>query len=102
MDYEKQSESEHKHHHVGYGTLILVWVALVALTSITVTVAGISLGAYTLFVALLIAAIKSSLVINIFMHIKFDEPIFRFFLIVSGFTLLVIFILTFTDFIYRG
>ncbi|KAB2841296.1 MAG: cytochrome-c oxidase [Melioribacteraceae bacterium] len=100
MEYEKHSE--HKHHHVGYGTLILVWVALIALTSITVTVAGISLGAYTLFVALVIAAIKSSLVINIFMHIKFDEPIFKVFLIVSGFTLFVIFLLTFFDFIYRG
>ena len=100
MEYEKQSE--HKHHHVGYGTLILIWVALIALTSITVTVAGISLGAYTLLVALLIAAVKSSLVINIFMHIKFDEPIFKVFLLVSGFTLLVIFILTFSDFIYRG
>lgn len=100
MEYEKHSE--HKHHHVGYGTLILVWVALIALTSITVTVAGISLGTYTLLVALIIAAIKSSLVINIFMHIKFDEPIFKVFLIVSGFTLFVIFLLTFFDFIYRG
>ncbi|MBU2493007.1 MAG: cytochrome C oxidase subunit IV family protein [Bacteroidetes bacterium] len=100
MEYEKQTE--HKHHHVGYGTLILIWVALIALTSITVTIAGISLGSYTLFVALFIAAIKSSLVINIFMHIKFDEPIFKVFLIVSGFTLIVIFILTFSDFIYRG
>jgi len=100
MEYEKHSE--HKHHHVGYGTLILVWVALIALTSITVTVAGISLGVYTLFVALVIAAIKSSLVINIFMHIKFDEPIFKVFLLVSGFTLMIIFLLTFFDFIYRG
>ena len=89
-------------HHIGYGTYILVWVGLLALTSITVTVAGIGLGAYTLFVALLIAGIKSFLVISIFMHIKFDEPIFKVFLFVSGFTLFVIFLLTFFDFIYRS
>ncbi len=98
MEHEKH---EHKAHHPGYGIYILVWMGLLALTSITVTVAGIDLGAYTLFVALLIAAIKSGLVINIFMHIKFDEPIFKVFLSLSGFTLFVIFLLTFFDVIYR-
>jgi len=95
-------EEKTKHtHHIGYGTYILVWLALLAFTSITVTVAGISLGKYTLFVALSIAAIKSALVINIFMHIKYEEPIFKVFLGLSGFTLVVIFILTFFDIIYR-
>ncbi len=88
-------------HHIDYGTYILVWLALLAFTTITVTVAGISLGRYTLFTALLIAAVKSALVINIFMHIRFDEPIFKAFLGISGMTLLIIFLLTFLDFIYR-
>ncbi|MBI1938516.1 MAG: cytochrome C oxidase subunit IV family protein [Ignavibacteriales bacterium] len=92
---------KHKHHHPGYGTYILVWLALLAFTSITVTIAGVNLGRYTLFVALLIAAIKSSLVVNIFMHIKFEEKIFKVFLALSGMTLVVIFALTFFDFIYR-
>ncbi len=95
-------EIKHEHkHHIGYGTYVLIWLALLAFTSITVTVAGINLGNYTLFVALLIAAIKSALVVNIFMHIKFDEPIFKVFIAISGLTLLVIFILTFFDVIYR-
>ncbi len=88
-------------HHIGYGTYILVWLALLAFTTITVTIAGVSLGRYTLFIALTIAAIKSALVINIFMHIKFDEPIFKTFLGISGATLLIIFLLTFFDFLYR-
>jgi len=94
-------ENKKHQHHPSYGTFILVWIALLAFTSITVTIAGVNLGGYTLFVALLIAAIKSSLVINIFMHIKFDEKIFKVFLGLSGFTLVVIFILTFFDIIYR-
>jgi cytochrome c oxidase subunit 4 len=94
-------EGNNNQHHIGYGTYILIWVALLAFTSITVTVAGVNLGRYTLFIALSIAAIKSTLVINIFMHIKFDEPIFKVFVAVSGFTLLIIFLLTFFDFIYR-
>ncbi len=88
-------------HHIGYGTYILVWAALIAFTSITVTIAGVNLGRYTLFIALSIAAIKSALVINIFMHIKFDEPIFKAFLGISGATLLIIFLLTFFDYFYR-
>lgn len=92
---------EKNNHHIGYGTYVLVWIALLAFTSITVTIAGVSLSRYTLLVALFIAAIKSALVINIFMHIKFDEKIFKVFLLLSGFTLLVIFILTFFDFLYR-
>lgn len=88
-------------HHISNGTYILVWLALLAFTSITVTIAGVSLGRYTLFIALTIAAIKSALVINIFMHIKFDEPIFKAFLGISGATLLIIFVLTFFDFLYR-
>lgn len=98
--YNENSKHEQKH-HIGYGTYILVWLALLAFTSITVTIAGVSLGRYTLFVALAIAAIKSALVINIFMHIKFDEPIFKVFLGLSGVTLFVIFLLTFFDVIYR-
>lgn len=94
-------EENHKQHSIGYGTYVLVWLALLAFTSITVTVAGVNLGRYTLFIALLIAAIKSGLVINIFMHIKFEEKIFKVFIALSGFTLFVVFLLTFFDFLYR-
>ncbi|MBN1299662.1 MAG: cytochrome C oxidase subunit IV family protein [Melioribacteraceae bacterium] len=96
------NHQEHdKQHITPYSLYVLIWVALISLTSITVTVAGISLGNYTLAVALFIAAVKSALVINIFMHIKFDQPIFKVFLLLSALTLLVIFILTFFDFTYR-
>jgi cytochrome c oxidase subunit 4 len=97
MDKEN---TNHSHSH-GYGLYILVWLGLLALTSITVTVAGIDFGQLALAIALFIAAVKSSLVINYFMHIKFEEAIFKVFLLVSGMTLLVIFILTFFDVVNR-
>ncbi|MFC2133737.1 cytochrome C oxidase subunit IV family protein [Bacteroidota bacterium] len=93
--------SNHEKHIVGYGVYIFVWLGLLALTTITVSVAGIYLGNYTLFVALSIAAIKSGLVIYYFMHIKFEESIFKVFLFISGMTLVIIFILTAFDIIYR-
>jgi len=98
MENHHSTENHSEHNHsVGYGTYVLIWLGLVALTSITVTVAGLNLGSITLAVALLIAAVKSGLVISIFMHIKFEQPIFKVFLLISGFTVLVIFILTFFD-----
>ena len=95
------NHASHDNHHIGYSTYLLVWISLVAFTSVTVAIAGINLGDYTLFVALSIAALKSALVINIFMHIKFEDTIFKVFLGISGFTLLVIFTLTFFDYFYR-
>ena len=97
----EHGNTEHKEHGHGYSIYVLVWLALIALTSITVTVAGIDFGAIALPLALTIAAIKSMLVINYFMHIKYEEPIFKVFLLLSGMTLLVIFILTFFDVFYR-
>jgi cytochrome c oxidase subunit 4 len=101
MDNQEHNNEEHQQHITPYSTYVIVWLGLIAFTSITVTIAGISLGDYTLGVALLIAAVKSYLVINIFMHIKYEELIFKVFLVVSGLTLLVIFALTFFDFTYR-
>jgi len=86
---------------ISYSTYVLVWLALIALTSITAVVAGINLAAFTVIVALLIALTKASLVVNIFMHIKFEDFIFKIFLGVAGFTLFVIFALTFVDVLFR-
>ncbi|MGE5478964.1 MAG: cytochrome C oxidase subunit IV family protein [Chloroflexota bacterium] len=100
----EQDKKLHEHMHglsTGYGLNILVWLSLLSLTALTVAVAGINLGGYTLVVALGIAAIKSALVINIFMHIKYDDPIFKFFIAMVIAVLIVIFVLTAYDVFYR-
>ena len=86
---------------ISYGRYILVWLGLIALTCITAVVAGINLAAFTLVVALLIAVTKASMVVNIFMHVKFEDKIFKVFLGIAGFTIFVIFTLTFTDVLFR-
>jgi len=88
-------------HITGFGVYVVVWLSLISLTGLTVAIAGVNLEQYTLFIALTIAAIKSYLVITIFMHIKFDDPIFKLFVIVSISTLFVIFVLTFIDYSFR-
>lgn len=94
-------EKEHNSHLIPYGTYVLVWLSLVSLTVLTVTIAGVDFGRIALFIALFIAAVKSTLVINYFMHIKFDDAIFKFFLLIALVTLASIFILTATDIFFR-
>lgn len=72
------SNSEEQHEHISsYGAYIIIWASLIALTILTVGVAGINLGDYTLFVAMLVATIKAMIVINVFMHIKYDGILFK-------------------------
>jgi cytochrome c oxidase subunit 4 len=90
-----------EHHGAGYGTYVLVWLGLVGLTAVTVAVAGFNLGALTLITALSVATVKTILVVNYFMHIKFDNKVFKVFIAVCIVTLFIIMLLMIFDVIYR-
>lgn len=90
-------EHEHHEHLIGYGAYTIIWASLLALTAVTVAVAGINLGAYTLFVAMLVATIKAMIVINVFMHIKYDSLLFKGIVAVCGIILVIIFVLLGVD-----
>jgi cytochrome c oxidase subunit IV len=90
-----------ENHSISYGTYIMVWLGLVALTAATVSVAGFEFGGVTVIIALLIAATKSLLVGNYFMHLKFEKAIFKIFIAVCIITFLFMIILTFSDLSFR-
>ncbi|BAX79617.1 cytochrome C oxidase subunit IV family protein [Labilibaculum antarcticum] len=93
-------EKEHTH-IVKYKTYVFVLIALLFMTFASVAITSINLGPYTVSAALLLASIKSILVLLIFMHLKFDKKFYS--LMVGGVLLLfacVIFI-TFLDYLYR-
>ncbi|RJP62480.1 MAG: cytochrome-c oxidase [Ignavibacteriales bacterium] len=92
---------EQNSHIVGYGTYVYIWLTLLALTALTISVSGVQLFGVTLIVAILIAIIKAGLVLNIFMHIKFDSVVFKVFVAVGLITLVAIIIFTFTDYLFR-
>ncbi|WP_337865863.1 cytochrome C oxidase subunit IV family protein [Ignavibacterium sp.] len=91
------SENHTQHNH-GYGVYILVWLVLMALTGITVAVAGINFGKLTVATALTIASIKTYLVLTIFMHLRSESKTFRVFVGVALLFLLISFVLLFTDY----
>jgi cytochrome c oxidase subunit 4 len=93
--------SEEHAHIVPYKTFMGIWIALLILTCITVWVAQYNLGPLNIWVALGIATLKSSLVVAVFMHMKYESRLFKIALL-SALTILAIFIgLTFFDVLYR-
>ena len=85
----------------GYGIYILVWLGLLALTGLTVAVAGINIGGFTVATALIIASVKAYLVLTIFMHLRSESKMFRVFVLVALFFLAISFILLFSDYSFQ-
>lgn len=92
---------EQEKHIVGYGVFVTVWAVLIVLTAITVSVAGMHLGKFSVLAALTIASVKAGLVLWYFMHLKYEHKLFKVLLLVPVVTLAVIIGLTFFDIWYR-
>lgn len=93
---EKQKSNNEQSH--GYGIYVLVWLGLLALTGLTVAVAGINIAGFTVATALFIASVKAYLVLTIFMHLRSEDRVFRIFVLVAIFFLLISFVLLFSDY----
>jgi cytochrome c oxidase subunit 4 len=79
-----------------------VWLALVVGTVLTVVAADFDLGALNNIVMLLIACTKALLVILFFMHVRWSTRL-TWVVVASGFFwLLIMFVLTMTDYMSRG
>ena len=88
-------------HILSYGKLTLVWLALLALTALTVWVAHHNVGIGHVWGSLAIACLKSGLVIAFFMHMKYEGRLLRW-LLFTALAILAIFIgFTFFDVLYR-
>ena len=81
-----------------YGRYILVWMGLLTLTAITVAVAGVNLGDVTIAMAIVIASIKSYLVITEFMHLNTESRTFKIFIGVALFFIVITITLLFSDY----
>jgi cytochrome c oxidase subunit 4 len=86
---------------VSYAHYVLIWFGLLGLTALTVSLAGIELGRWVIVTALAIASVKSLLVLNIFMHLRFEDRMFRIFALVAFGTLMIFFVLTFFDYAFH-
>ncbi|MEI7490539.1 MAG: cytochrome C oxidase subunit IV family protein [Bacteroidota bacterium] len=81
-----------------YGWVLL---ALLILTTITITVTWIDLSALTVLVALIIASVKSFIVLRYFMHLKFESRLFTVFVVMVLSIYILVIALTFFDYLLR-
>ena len=96
-----QHEPHEREHVVSYGHYVLIWLGLLALTGITVALSGIDLGRWIIVSALVIASVKSTLVLNVFMHLRWEDRMFRVFVAVALLTLAIFIALTFSDYAFH-
>lgn len=90
-----------QNHIVPYRTFLYVLALLIVLTLTSVGVTRIYLGTMTVFIALLIAAIKSSFVLRIFMHLKFEKKVFALMAVAVVLLIGVVIVITLLDYLYR-
>ncbi len=62
----------HKH-IMSFGLLTKIWLGLLALTGVTVGVAGFDFGFLNVIVAMTVATTKALLVVFFFMHLKYEN-----------------------------
>lgn len=99
------SEHHHEeelHHEPTYGTPILVFIGLVALTCITVSSTVLKLSATAaVLLAMVVATMKATLVVYFFMHLKYEKKYIGLFFGVPLVVLVIIFLWTFSDYPFR-
>lgn len=88
-------------HVIGYSRLAAVWLALLALTAVTIMVSRLDIGFAHVWGALAIAVVKGGLVIAYFMHMRFEGRLLRGLLFLTLLTLAVFIGFTFFDVSYR-
>ncbi len=92
--------SEHGHgddghdfaHPLPIPVLLAVFVALVALTIITVGQASFDMGSFDVAIVMFIATIKAGLVMAFFMHMAYDKP-FNVIVFLSSFVFVGLFVI---------
>ncbi|MBW2472321.1 MAG: cytochrome C oxidase subunit IV family protein [Deltaproteobacteria bacterium] len=83
--------TEHGVHVASVRLLVVVWIALMIGTYLTVTATYVDLGALNIWIGLAIATVKAVLVGLYYMHLRWDKP-FNAFVFLSAFAFLAIFI----------
>lgn len=95
-------EGHHEHHVVDAKVFLGVLMALLFLTFVTVAVAQFDFGPFNMLVAMAIASVKASLVLAIFMHLRWDTAVNNIFFLSSFLFLSLLLVFTIMDGSTRG
>ena len=90
-----------EHHVVSWKVYVAVFLALCALTAVTVEVAGHDFGPLNLVVALAVAIAKATLVVLYFMHARYSPRLTSLVIASSLVFFFILVFLTLTDYVSR-
>jgi len=90
-----------KHHIVPYRTYLFILIALLLCTFISIAITNIELGELTVTGALVLASVKSFLVLTYFMHLKYDRPYIRIMVAFVFLLFIAVIVITFFDYLFR-
>jgi cytochrome c oxidase subunit IV len=90
-----------ENHIVPYSKILIVLIVLISLTLTSVALTRIYLGTLTVALALIIAAVKSTFVLRIFMHLKFENRMFARMITAVALLICVVITLTLLDYLFR-
>jgi cytochrome c oxidase subunit 4 len=88
-------------HIVPYRIYIYILVALLVLTALSILVTSFELGPLAVSAALFFATVKTTLVFMVFMHLKFDQPMYTMMVSVVLFVFIAVIVITFLDYSFR-
>ncbi len=88
-------------HILNYRVFAYVLMLLLVLTGVTVGMSYLDLGKLNVWVALLIASLKASLVLLFFMHLKYESRMIKISFISTVMVLAVMISFTFWDVAFR-
>ena len=94
-------ENSQTQHCFEYKTLFKVLLTLLLFTGITVGVSYIDMGPFNVWIALVIASIKGSIVLLFFMHMKYEGRVLKFSFLGTIFFLGIMISFTFWDVAFR-
>jgi cytochrome c oxidase subunit 4 len=86
---------------LSYRLLITVLALLLMLTGLTIGISMVDFGKYNIWAALIIASIKSSLVILFFMHMKYEKHVVKAALVSTICFVAILIGFIFWDVVYR-
>jgi cytochrome c oxidase subunit 4 len=101
MTDQKEMEAA-SHHVVSPRIYVVIFIALLVGTALTVAASYVNLGIFNPIVALAIACAKATLVVLFFMHVKYSSKLTKLTVFCGLFTFLALIGMTMADYISRA
>jgi cytochrome c oxidase subunit 4 len=91
----------HTTHIVPYKTYVVILLALLSFTALSILITSYDLGPLAVSAALLFASLKTTLVLLYFMHLKFESKFIGIMVAIVLLVFLIVIVITFLDYSYR-